>query len=189
MALSAQDVITVQPAAVELVQPAAGQLQYDANGEPIIFEGICRSNAIKASVKSYYFIAGLRIGVGLGLMCCWPLGIYLGKRACETWRLYLTDKHIHYSTTVMSPSSPSATLRKIALTDVQGIQAATSLVKVGFCNMGTKLSMPTTIQIEQEVSSCGCCCKLPIVFQLRYCDNAVDFVEAVKRQMNVICRE
>ena len=94
MALSAQDVITVQPD-VELVQPAAGQLQYDANGEPIIFEGICWSNGLKANVESHYFNNGLAICFGLGLPCCWPLGTYYAKRACETWRLYLTDKHIH----------------------------------------------------------------------------------------------
>ena len=90
----------------------------------------------------------------------------------------------------MNPCSPSATLRKIALTDIQGIQAATGVVKAGFCNMGTKLSTPTTIQIEQEMPFCGCGCKLPVVTPLIYhCANAVDFVEAVKRQMNVICRE
>ena len=188
MALSVQDVITVQHA-VEQLQLAAGQLQYDANGEPIVFKGICWSNGLKANVESHYQSLGLAICVGLGLPCCWPLGIYYGKRACETWRLYLTDKHIYYSITVMNPNSPSATFRIIALTNIQGIQAATGLVKGGFCGMGVKISTPITIQIEQEMPFCGCCCKLPTVLQLSHCINAVDFVEAVKRQMNVICRE
>ena len=187
MALSNQDVITMQPATI-------GQLQYDINGEPIVFEGVCWNNGLKKDIKLYYRNYGLGICGGLGLPFTSPLGTYYAERACEKWRLYLTDKHIHYETTVIIPTSStnccSSTFRKIPLTDIEDIQAATTIIRTGFFGWGTKLSNPTTIQIEiKEKTYCGCCCILPGVVPLFNCDNAVEFVEAVKRQLNVICRE
>lgn len=186
MALSNEDVITMQPATI-------GQLQYDINGEPIVFEGVCWNDGLKNDIKLYYRNYGLAICAGLGLPCTLPIGAYCAKRACENWRLYLTDKHIHYETTVIVPTSPnccSSSFRKIPLTDIEDIQAATGLIRAGFCGLGVKLSCPTTIQIEMKgIPLCGCCCKVPVVVQLSNCDNAAEFAEAVKRQLNVICRE
>lgn len=199
MASSDQHVIEMQPQIVEAGVPVQQQA-FDDNGELILFEGICWREGIKAFVHSYYRALGSACFCGLGLPCCIPLGNHYANKACDTWRLYLTDKSLCFSDRLMyGPECSNGTIGtvRIAITDIEAIQVQSRVVavKAGCCNScyGQQIAPPKTIEIEVTrgtPNSVKCCCwDLPTVLTVYYCDNADKFVEAVQKQMNTMVRD
>ena len=190
MALSNQDqgIVTMQ-------QSSSRQPKYDENGDEIIFEGICWNTGLKHAVKSSYTSWG-RVSSAMCCMAlyplCIPIGNYCGNKACKVWRLYLTSTHIRYA--IRDGLNCQSVVGSIALTDVTNIQAKSGTVEVRrWCYYEGKIGTPTQIQIEMRVQACNiCCCHMvstSTVFELSYCKNATEFVEAVKRQLNTMARE
>ena len=113
------------------------------------------------------------------------------------WQLYLTSKSLCFVqfSIGMAYCLGSRTVC-IALTDIEAIQVQTHLIRAGCCNYGLKIGTPTTIQIElkvgakSEFSIINKCCfvDLPTVIAVHYCDNADEFVAAVKKQMGIMVR-
>ena len=194
MASFDQHVIEMQP---QVGAPVQQQQIFDDKGELILFEGICWSEGLKDFVHRYYCGLGIGCFFGLGLACCIPIGNCCANKACDTWRLYLTDKSLCFDTKIMySPQCAygSSTTFRIALTDIEAIQVVSGIVNAGCCGYGRKIASPTSIQVEIRLGSplsAKCCCfwELPFVITVYYCHNANEFVEAVKKQMNTMIRD
>lgn len=193
MASFDQHVIEMQP---QVGAPVQQQQTFDDKGELILFEGICWSEGLKHSVDGYYHTLGLRIFCGLGLTCCIPIGNCCAKKACETWRMYLTDKSLCFDNIMYSPECAysSSTTVRIALTDIEAIQAVSCVVSAGCWGYGTKIGSPTSIHIEIKPGTPYApkyCCywDLPYVMKVYYCHNANELVKAVMKQMNTIVRD
>ena len=183
MASSGAAVIDIQPQTGTL--SSLEQPDVDPTSERIVFEGTCCSEALKHDVKQYWTIIGIVVPLMMlpMLLPCLLFGIWFGnyraKQACRTWKLYLTRKHIIYN---RSSICGVHTLR-IALTDIRAIQLQTgALISVGCCGAGQMFASPTAMDIEVEPDYRN---RYPHVFQIYYCKNAADFVQAVKEQMEV----
>lgn len=61
--------------------------EYDKDREAILFKGVCRS-LLEVCIK-------YNIPVSLPCVCI-PLGIYCGRKAADSWCLYVTKSAIHY---------------------------------------------------------------------------------------------
>ena len=186
MALSSRDVIQSQPLAGNT---ALQHQKFDDEGELIVFEGICWCEGLKKDVKlRYCFLSSSTFGLGLPLFL--PLGIFCANKACDMWQLYLTSKSLCF--VQFSPGMaycPGSRTVRIALTDIEAIQTESHLIRTGCCNCGLKIGTPTTIQIElkegarSEFALKCCFVNFPTVIAVHYCDNADEFVAAVKKQM------
>ena len=192
MALSSRDVIESQPLASDT---ALQHQKFDDEGELIVFEGVCWCEGLKKAVKLCYCSLSITT-YGLGLPLFYPLGIFCANKACDVWQLYLTSKSLCFvQFNVGMAYCPGSRTVRIALTDIEAIQAQTRLVRAGCCNYGLKIGTPTTIHIElregakSEFSLKCCFVDLPTVIAVHYCDNADEFVAAVKKQMGIMVRE
>ena len=172
------------------------QEKYDSNGELIIYEGNCWCEGIKSHVQNYYCVLALS-GFGLPLPVTIPLGIFCAKTGCEKWRLYLTNKSVCFDPVSNFPQCSFGTGRatiRIAITDIEAIQTQSNIVSAGCCSYGRNIASPKTIQIEVKLGTqySGKCCglvEIPTVYEVYFCSNAEEFVEAVKKQMNTMVRD
>ena len=172
------------------------QQQMDDNGELIIMEGICDQDGLKVAVSDYYYFLAVRMGF-IWLPIFLPIGRFCGTKAVGIWRVYLTSTSLHFvkfdPTCVYFPIKSN---KRIALTDIEEINVVNPVVTAGCCYLGTKLTSPTTVQVEIKPNGAKeffslCCryCDLPIVINIDFCANAVQFMEAVKQQMVTMVRE
>ena len=207
MATSGNDVVITQPQSHSAVaslkftsSPIRNQIS-DTNGETILFEGKCLTEALMRYVMQFYFqgcyiCCRSIIGIPCALFCL-PVGACCGVVARNIWSLYLTNTSICFRE--FSPTLAccySCTSNKIiALSDINDIRTVSlppvTVMKKSCCcpqYAGTVISPPTSIQIElkEGVSSTLCCGKPPKVIQIDFCENATEFVEKVKQQMNVL---
>lgn len=167
-------------------KPSAGstQLQHrvDEKGEMILLEGICAQEQLRSDITSFY----APFGCLLENIC--------GARAIDVWSLYLTSTGIHFvNFNAACVCCPKAQVH-IALTDINKIQDVSHVYKAGCCKFGTKMDS-TTIRLELKPNKakeffplCYRCISwfgndIPIVIEFNYCENATEFVEAVKQQM------
>ena len=194
MASSGQQVIELQPQIGDDSAPVQEQ-KFDDNGELILFEGICWCDGIKTFLGDYYRRWGKATLCGLGVLCCVPLGNHYANIACDAWQLYLTNKSIYFHERLVYGPGCIARTVCIAITDIEAIQVESRVETVdeGCGCLGQKIAPPKTIDIEirkgtpNAVKCCGW--ELSTVLRLEYCDNADEFVEAVKRQMTTMVRD
>ena len=181
------------------------------NGEQIVMEAVCDSENIQKATCNRFFWAGAVPMMAAGLLpgLCWcaigiPLSCYLGHRAADSWRLYLTSTALHYreqrNQACACCSSPEDTgMRHVDLSDVQAITVEMNHVE-GYCNSKT---LPTTVKVVLkpgrrhdllphwcnrpliEVCFNPITSETSVILTLNHCMNAADFVKAVKERMAV----
>ena len=187
MTSTSHDAVTMQPQFGTNNQ-AIQQQQIDENGETIIMEGICAKKLVKDIVFSYYCSLSAAF-CHLGSPCLLLAGKGCGSRAANSWQMYLTTSSIHLvdfnASCVCSRSN-----KRFDLVDIKDIEVVGSVYRGGCCNLGAKVAPATTILMELKPNRAKdffiLCCKrfdLPIVVAVNYCENATEFVEAVKNQM------
>lgn len=183
--MSAFEVNTVQP----------GHQQLDDNEEHVIVKGICAQKTLKEHV-SWYYKSNSCSFCHICLPCCLLVGRWCGSKAVNIWHMYLTPTTLHIVN--FSPHCvcwPKSEV-DIALTDIKEIEEVGAIYKVwGSClcfSEGTKLIPPSTVRIQLKPNKAKdffCCClrrcDLPIVIDINYCENATEFVEAVRQRMNI----
>ena len=96
------------------------------------------------------------MGAGLlpGLIWCAigiPVGRYLGQRAANLWRLYLTRTALHYRESrnpVCSccSSADDTVMIHVSLSDVQAITVETNYMERSLCGCDAK-TLPTTVKV------------------------------------------
>ena len=199
MASTSTDVVDVQPQRYSN-KPSAGsnqlQRRVDENGEEIILEGICAQERLKSNISSYYMTLLCIICFPIFVPFCYALGRFLGVRAVNVWSMYLTSTGIYFvNFNAACTCCPKAQVH-IALADINEIQEVSYVYMAGpWCwKYGTKIDS-TTIRLELKPNkakeffplyySCINCYSndIPIVIDFNYCENATEFVEAVKQQM------
>ena len=194
MSSTSTDVVHVQP---RQYKPSTGsnqlQRRVDENREEIILEGICAQERLKSHISSYY--------TALSSLVCFPvcvplsclLGKFCGPRAVDVWSMHLTCTGIYFVNFNASCSCCPKSQVYIALSDINDIQEVSYIYTTGCCNYGTKLDS-TTVRMELKPSKAKeffpvyykCCSSsddIPLVIDINYCENAAEFVEAVKQQM------
>ena len=184
------EVISRQPCSN--VQNRSLQQQYDENGEVIILEAVCAKKRLKHAVNSYYCFWSY-LSLGLTAPCCLVAGKLCGTKAANMWRMYLTTTSIHLVNYDASCVCVQSNIR-IDLTDIEEIQEAGCITIVNsVCINGSKIAPPTTILVELKPTKakefyacCYRCFDLPIVVAINYCENSIEFVEAVKQQMAIL---
>lgn len=173
---------------VSTIQP--GQKQLDERGEHVIIEGICAQKLLKTDVSQNY---RYRYSYIICLPCCIFVGRSCGSKAVDYWHMYLTPTTLHIVN--FNPNCVCFPKRDvdIALTDINEIEEVGAIYRAGCCDMGTKLASPSTVRVELKPNGAkdffGCCyrsCNLPIVVDINYCENATEFVEAVRQQMTMM---
>lgn len=176
---------------------AEQEKNYDSNGEHILLEGKCWRKGLRIRVLKFYFGLGTAVS-GVAVLFTVPLGCLCAMRGVKKWSIYLTDKSIVFNPMLSYPEFSfffgcQKTFR-ISITDIEEIQAQSRVIRVGCCKCGTKLSFSKTILIEVKSGTeygkycCGLV-KVPVVYEVNFCDNANEFVKAVKKQMNTIVRD
>ena len=184
------------------------------NGEQIVMEAVCDSENLQKVTCSRFFWAGAVPATAAGLLpgFCWcaigiPLGRYLGQRAADSWRLYLTSTALHYreqrDQACTCYSSPEDTdMRHVDLSDVQAITVEMNHVELSYCGCDSK-TLPTTVKVVLkpgrrhdffphwcnrpliEVCFNPITSESSVILTLNHCINAADFVNAVKERMAV----
>ena len=198
-----QCVVSTQPQSQTLVE----------NGEQIVMEAVCDSENLKKVTCGRCFWAGVPATMIVGLLpgVCWcvigiPLGRYLGQRAADSWRLYLTSTALHYreqrnQACTCCSSAEDTGMRHVDLSDVEDITVEMSYVEGSLCGCDSK-TLPTTVNIVLKPGRrhdllprdwCnrpldgGCLNSITsessINLTLNHCINAADFVKAVKERM------
>ena len=144
----------------------------DANGEEIIFEGICYKRGFRNWVFFNYCIVpsisivGMIVGLIVSIWCCF--------KVVKDWKLYLTRDKIYYTAAAGSCCCPDT--MAISLSDIDDIYVA----------QGTK-----NIWVRMEPSKVNeyiPWCSRPVCWQLNclvlsYVANGNEFVDAVKKEM------
>ena len=189
-------------------QPQSRLLADD--GEQLVMEAICDSENLIKDTSSRVFWAGIYPMVAGGLLpaVCWcaigvPVGRCLGRRAADSWRLYLTRTALHYrklgNLVCTCCSSPEDTgMRHVSLSDVNAIAVETNHVEGCLCCSDAK-SLPTTVKIVLkpgrrhdllprnrpliEICLNPYTSETSVILRLKHCVNADNFVKAVKEQM------
>ena len=197
-----QYVVSTQPQSQALVE----------NGEQIVMEAVCDSENLEKSTCSRFFWAGAVPMTAAGLLpgFCWcaigiPLGRYIGQRAVDSWRLYLTNTALHYwkqrnEACTCSASSEDTGMRRVDLSDVQAVTVEMNYVEGYCCDSKT---LPTTVKVVLkpgrrhdllphwcnrpliEVCFNPITSETSVILTLNHCLNAEDFVKAVKERMTV----
>ena len=187
MAATSTDVhvVDVQPQQYSN-KPSAGsnqlQCRVDENGEAVLLEGICAQKQLRNDITTY----NVPFGCLLENIC--------GTKAIDVWSLYLTSTGICFvNFNAACICCPKAQVH-IALTDINEIQDVSNVYMAGCCYCGTEMDS-TTIRLELKPNKakeffplyyrCISCFSndIPIVIDFNYCENATEFVEAVKQQM------
>ena len=204
-----QYVVSTQPQSQTLVE----------NGEQIVMEAVCDSENLQKVTCSRFFWTGAVATTAAGLLpgVCWcaigiPLARYLGQRAADSWRLYLTSTALHYreqrNQACACCSSPEDTgMRHVDLSDVEDITVEVTSAEGYFCcDLKT---LPTTVNIvlkpgrrhdlvprdwltNQPIVPGAICCfnsltsETSIELTINHCINADDFVKAVKERMAAV---
>lgn len=193
MASTSTGVIDVQPQLYSNKPPAGSNLlqhRVDDNGEEIILEGICAQKRLRSDITSCYHVST----VTLPLSCL--LGKMCGAKAVDVWSLYLTSTGIFFVDFNAACVCCSKSQVHIALADINEIQEVSYVYMAGpwYCKYGTKIDS-TTIRLELKPNKAkeffplhyrclsSCSDDIPIVIDFNYCENAMEFVEAVKQQM------
>lgn len=176
---------------VSATQPR--QQHLNKNGEPVIIAGVCAQQLLKQQVSSYYKYYVSYITYHVCFPCCGLVGKLCGSKAVDIWQMYLTPTTLHLVD--FNPNYvclPKKDL-DIALTDINEIEEVGFVYKAGCCDCGTKLASPSTVRVELKPNRAAdffpwCCrsCDLPIVIDINYCNNATEFVEAVRQQMATV---
>ena len=173
---------------VNTIQP--GQQQVDENEEHVIIEGICAKKTLKKHVSWYYHAQSFLL-CHICFPCCLLVGRWCGSKAVDIWQLYLTPTTLHIKN--FSPHCVCCPKRDvdIDLMDINDIKEVGGVYRQGCCYRGTKLIPPSTVRVELKPNKAKdfftCCCRncdLPIVIDINYCENATEFVEAVRQQMS-----
>lgn len=181
------------------------------NGEHIVTEAVCDSENLRKDTCTSAFWAGAVPTMTSGLLpgLCWcaigiPFSYYLGHRAVNSWRLYLTSTALHYRKTkpctCCCSTSEDTGMRHVDLSDVQAITVEMTHMTGTYCGCGSK-TLPTTVKIVLKpgrrhdllphwcnrplIESCfnPFTSETSVILTLDYCINAADFVKAVKEQM------
>ena len=195
-----QYVISTQPKSQMLVE----------DGEQIVMEAICDNENLQKVTCSRFVWTGAvpmtAAGLLPGLIWCAvgiPMGRYLGHRAADLWRLYLTRTALHYRES-RNPvcscclSADDTGMRHVSLSDVQAITVETNYVEGSLCGCDAK-TLPTTVKVVLKpgrrhdllphwcnrplLEVCLTTSESPVVLTLNHCANAENFVKAVKEQM------
>ena len=151
-------------------RPSISKPLVDEDGNIIIFEGVCSRKSLRTEICCNYSGVGAVSSVGAGglvillLFCVLvPLGVYCGRKAAEQWRLYLTASAIFYLH--QGQFNINNQMKGIQLRDIEKISALDE----------------TTIIIRLKGKSKK---GKDIVMVLNHCENAAEFVEAVKKQIS-----
>lgn len=140
----------------------------DENGDAILFEGECRKKEVKEEVCYNY----VNMSAIVGMMCVFiPMGIYCGKAAAQSWSLYLTKSAVHYL--FQGPYNCDRKNWDIPLTDIKGISVPDQhaiVIEMERACVYRYVGRPWLGRGSTSIT-------------LTHCDNAREFVEAVKQQM------
>ena len=187
------------------------QIESVENGEQIVMEATCdRENLQKATCSRYFWsgvVALTSAGLLPGIIWCAigiPVGRYLGQRAVDSWRLYLTSTALHYqeqsNPACSCCSSPNET--HVDLSDVQSITVGMEYMEGSMCGCDSKF-LQTAVNVtlkpgrrhdllphdlcNRPVNDCfnPITNETPVFLTFNHCINAEDFVKAVKERIAV----
>lgn len=169
---------TPSPSPITTPPSASNNQVLDVKWGNILYEGECRSRAVRYTVSCNYYLIGC-VCISCAC-CCYYLGECCGEMAAQSWRLYLTKSAVHYTWHGVY-NFPLCDRRKwtIPLADIQDISARKD---------------STTIVIEIEPKDVYCYSGKPCSTELTSitvtdCQNATCFVEAVKEQLELLHRQ